>query len=149
MRTIDLEQSLLSDEVTRMMVGGVHASDELPITIPKRPILYIANTDPHFQPGRHWVVIYFGEEHIEYFDPLGEQPNTIIEDYLTLMGPSGYLRNMKPVQGIHSENCGEFCLYYAYFRCRDISMDTILSSLTLDYTFNDYIVTKFVSKYMD
>ena len=100
MKTIDVEESLLSDEMTRMIAGGVYAADRLPRTITHRPLLYIANTDPHFKPGRHWVVIYFGEEHIEYFDPLGKQPNIIIEDYLTLMGPNGYLRNVRRVQAI-------------------------------------------------
>ena len=98
MKTIEVEESLLSDEMTGMIAGGVYAADRLPRTIPYRPLLYIANTDPHFRPGRHWVVIHFGEEHIEYFDPLGKEPNNIIEDYLTLMGPNGYLRNVRRVQ---------------------------------------------------
>ena len=54
------------------------------------------------------MVVYFGEEHIEYFDPLGKEPNSIIEDYLTLMGPNGYLRNVRRVQGAHSVSCGNF-----------------------------------------
>ena len=113
MKTIDVEESLLSDEMTRMIAGGVYAADRLPRTITHRPLLYIANTDPHFKPGRHWVVIYFGEEHIEYFDPLGKQPNSIIEDYLTLTGPNGYLRNVRRVQGTQSVNCDNFaCIMF-------------------------------------
>ena len=87
MKTLDVEERMMSDEMTRMIAGGVYAADQLPRTIPYRPSLYIANTDPHFRPGRHWVVIYFGEEPIEYFDPLGKEPNNIIEDYMTLMDP--------------------------------------------------------------
>ena len=94
------------------------------------------------------MLIYFGKEHIEYFDPLGKEPNNIIEDYLTLMGPNGYLRNVKRVQGARSVNCGQFCLYYAYFKSRDVSMGAILSSFTVDYDFNDYIVEQFVVKNM-
>ena len=59
MKTLDVEESLMSDEMTRMIAGGVYAADRLPRTIPDRPLLYIANTDPHFKPGCHWVVIYF------------------------------------------------------------------------------------------
>ena len=102
-----------------IMIAGVYPADQLPRTIPYRPLLYIANTDPHFRPGRHWVVIYFGEEHIEYFGPLGKEPNKIIEDYLTLMRPNGYLRNVKKVQGARNVNCGQFCFYYAYYKSRD------------------------------
>ena len=148
MKTLDVEECLMSDDVTRMIAGGVYAADRLPTIISYRPLLYIANTDPHFRPGRHWVVIYFGEEHIEYFDPLGKEPNNIIEDYLTLMGPNGYLRNVKRVQGARSVNCGQICLYYAYFKSRVVSMGTILSSFTVDYAFNDYIVEQFVVKNM-
>ena len=148
MKTLDVEESLMSDEMTRMIAGGVYAADQLPRTISYRPLLYIANTDPHFRPGRHWVVIYFDEEHNEYFDPLGKEPNNIIKDYLTLMGPNGYLRNAKRVQGARSVNSGQFCLCYAYFKSRDVSMNTILSSFTMDYAFNDYIVEQFVAKNM-
>ena len=83
-----------------------------------------------------------------YLLPLGKEPNSIIEEYLTLMGPNGYLRNVRRVQGTQSVNCGQFCLYYAYFKGRDMSMNTILSSFTVDYAFNDYIVEKLVAKNM-
>ena len=53
MNTLDVEESLMSDEMTRMIAGGAYADDRLPRTIPYRPLLYIANTDPHFRPGRH------------------------------------------------------------------------------------------------
>ena len=46
MKTLDVEESLMSDEMTRMIAGGVYAADRLPRTIPNRPLLYIANTDP-------------------------------------------------------------------------------------------------------
>ena len=148
MKTLDVEESLMSDEMTRMIAGGVDAADQLPRTIPYRPLLYIANTNQHFRPGRHWVVFYFGEEHIGYFDPLGKEPNNIIEDYLTLIGPNGYLRNVKRVQGARSVICGQFCLYYTYFKSRDMSVNTILSSFTMDYAFNDYTAEQFVAKNM-
>ena len=92
MMTLDVEESLMSDEMTRMIAGGVFTAEQLPRTIPNRPLLFIANTDPHFKPGCHWVVVFFYEEHIEYFDPLGTESNSMREDYLTLMGPSGYIR---------------------------------------------------------
>ena len=101
MKTLDVEEILKSDEMTRMIPGGVYAVDQLPRTITHRHLLYIANTDPYFKPGHHWLS--------QYFDPLGKEPNNIIEDYLTQMGPSGNLRNVKRVQGA-SVNCGQFCL---------------------------------------
>ena len=46
MKILDVEESLLSDEMTRMIAGGVYPGDQLPRTIPYRPLLFIANTDP-------------------------------------------------------------------------------------------------------
>ena len=46
MKTLDVEESLMSDEMTTMIAGGVYAADRLPRTIPDRSLLYIANTDP-------------------------------------------------------------------------------------------------------
>ena len=34
MKTLDVEESLLSDEMTRMIAGGVYSGDQLPRTIP-------------------------------------------------------------------------------------------------------------------
>ena len=33
MKTLDMEESLKSDEMTRMIAGGVYAADQLPRTI--------------------------------------------------------------------------------------------------------------------
>ena len=46
MKSLDVDESLMSDEMNRMIAGGVYAADRLPRTIPDRPLLYIANTDP-------------------------------------------------------------------------------------------------------
>ena len=48
MKTLDVEESLMSDEMTRMIAGGVYTANQLPRSIPHKPLLYIANTDPHF-----------------------------------------------------------------------------------------------------
>ena len=67
---------------------------------------------------------------------------------MTLMGPNGYLQNVRRVQGTQSVNCGQFCLYYAYFKGRDMSMSTILSSFTMEFVLYDYIVEQLVAKNM-
>ena len=51
MKILDVEESLMSDEMTRMIAGGVYPADQLPRTIPYRPLLYIANTDPQTSLG--------------------------------------------------------------------------------------------------
>ena len=144
MNSKELELKILLDPVSSSIFGGVLASDELPNKVKQKPVFYIVNTDPSYMPGQHWIVIYIGED-LEYFDPLGEAPNLITDDYLQRISPAGYLRNSSPVQGSNSHNCGQFCLYYSYYRARQISMACIVNSFTLDYAVNDYIVDQFVS----
>ena len=101
-------------------------------------------------PGKHWVVIYIGEDRfVEYFDPLGEAPNSTIEHYLWSISPKGYLKITTALQGSTSSNCGQFCLYHLYFRARNFGMQWIVNSLTLDHAFNDYIVDRFVVNYLN
>ena len=74
MNNTELEEKLFSDHRIRNIVGGVYASDAIPIHVKKRPLLHIVNTDPSYMPGKHWVVIYIGEDgFVEYFDPLGKR----------------------------------------------------------------------------
>jgi hypothetical protein len=146
MNNFDLKEKINTDYISSSNFGGVLSSDELPDEI-KSPVFYIVNTDPSYMPGKHWIVIFVGEE-VEYFDPLGEAPNSLMEHYLWRINPNGYLRNNKRVQGSRSNNCGQFCLYYSYYRVRNYTMQCILNSLTLDYAYNDYIVDQFVDNYL-
>ena len=71
MNNTELEEKLFSDHRIRDIVGGVYTSDALPIHAKKRSLLHIVNTDPSYMPGKHWLVIYIGEDgYVEYFDPL-------------------------------------------------------------------------------
>ena len=71
MNNTELEEKLFNDHRIRDIVGGVYTSDALPIHAKKRPLLHIVNTDPSYTPGKHWLVIYIGEDGlVEYFDPL-------------------------------------------------------------------------------
>ena len=68
MNNTELEEKLFNDHRIQDIVGGVYASDAIPIHVKKRPLLHIVNTDPSYMPGKHWVVIYIGEDgFVEYF----------------------------------------------------------------------------------
>ena len=48
---------------------GVFSSDELPHSFTRYPSAYVANTDPSFLPGQHWVAFYhLSPSHLEFFD---------------------------------------------------------------------------------
>ena len=103
------------------------------------------NTDPTPLPGTHWIAMYFGNGPAEYFDSLAADPQREFETFLTKNSPNGYLLNTKRVQSYESDTCGHFCLYFAYFRSRDIPMDMIVHSFTSDFAYNDCMVRDFVS----
>ena len=147
MNNFDLEQKILTDPLANHKFGGVLAADELPHRIKQKPVFYIVNNDTSDKPGKHWIVIYNGE-YVEYFDPLAESPNRVIEQFLSRASQNGYLRMTSPVQGQQSRKCGQFCLYYCYYRVRNYSMNCIVNSLTLDFAMNDYIVDQFVDNNM-
>ena len=48
-----------------------YAKDELP-SLPPLPSIFAVNLDPSHLPSSHRVILYFGKEKAEYFDPLGE-----------------------------------------------------------------------------
>ena len=146
MDSLTLHSALLSDPATRRLFGKVCAANELPEQIEQRPALYIVNTDPAPLPGRHWIVMYFGNGPGEYFDSLADEPQREFETFLSKNSHSGYLVNTRRVQSYESNTCGYFCLYFAYFRSRDIPMDMIVQSFSSDYAYNDWMVKGLVSK---
>ena len=53
--------------------NGVFAVDQLPGD--PKPGLYIANTDPSYKDGEHWVLLYKCKEGTtEFFDTFGREP---------------------------------------------------------------------------
>ena len=81
MDSLTLHSALLSDPATRRLFGKVCAANELPEQIEQRPALYIVNTDPAPSPGRHWIVMYFGNGPGEYFDSLADEPQREFETF--------------------------------------------------------------------
>ena len=74
MNNTELEEKLFSDHRIRDIVRGVYASEAIPIHVKKCRLLHIVNTDPSYMPGKHWVVIYIGEDgFVENFDPWGKR----------------------------------------------------------------------------
>lgn len=93
----------------------------------KYPKLFIFNTDPSFLPGKHFIGVYvMNKQNWEIFDPLAvpiEQWGACFHD-IKLKNP---LQNTHRVQSSRSKECGKFCLFYAWHKCRGKSMNEILS----------------------
>ena len=120
--TQELWQAGLSDPVLAPLMQGVFLRDRLPVinTYLAGPM---ANTDPHDQPGTHWVAMYFrSPRESELFDNYGFPPQTYNMDSYILREVTYY--NHKPSQGLNSNVCGDYCLLYLIQRARNDDMDT-------------------------
>ncbi len=122
--------------------------NKLPAKIRRKPRLYVVNTDPSWRSGTHWVAFYFPlRGPAEYFDSAGRGPeryNGRFRNILIANGPS-YVYNTDRLQGEMSTKCGAYCLFYAMWRCRGLSMEDILNKLTRDYENNERIVLDFLN----
>ena len=119
----------------------------------ERPEGYIVNVDGSDKPGSHWVAMFFpttpdgeGDGVAEFMDPLGEKPNHYSEHFKTFLenNSSTYIYNKYVLQSPWSNVCGQYCLFYALHRCRNIPMSTITNMFTNDKEWNDMLVRDFI-----
>lgn len=140
MKTEELEQYMLNDPFIRKYYGGVVALDQLPQKISK-PKIFIVNSDPAALPGQHWYAVYFTTIN-EHFDSAGFYPNAKLESELIVHGPR-FMYNDRRVQAFRSESCGLFCLFYCYFRCRNVSFRKIMNMFSNNLQLNEHVVKYF------
>ena len=102
--TQELSQACLRDPAVASLIQGV---------FPKLPTIYtypaglITNTNPHDQPGRSY----------------GFPPETYNMDTYILREATFY--NYKPLKGLASDICGDYCLFYLLHRAGNLDMNTI------------------------
>ena len=121
--TQELWQAALRDPVLAPQMQGVFPSDKLPV-IKTYPAGLISNTDLHDLPGTHWVAMYFASRGISgFFYSYGFLPEVYgMEDYI-LRNVTMY--NDLPLQGITSDVCDDYCLFYLLHRARNKDLNTI------------------------
>jgi len=97
-------------------------------------VCFIVNTDPHDQPGKHWLAFYYDSKKrvLEYFDSFGFplKHHSVVNS--NLVG-----RNLKIVavnvhgnmQSPNSSACGYYCILYLHYRMRFDSSRSSISKL--------------------
>ena len=124
---------------------GVYACDRLPRILPShRPLLIVANTDPHDKPGQHWIAMYIGRDAKgEYFDSLGQPAPQIFQRYL-----NKYCNSWRPIgrqlQSVISYFCGHYVIYYCLYRSLGYSIERLISIFAHDTALNDALVHSIV-----
>lgn len=148
MNTVQIREILEADPYTREVFAGVYPRDRLPHTIEKYPSAYVCNTDT--KEGEHWIAIYV-DKHVrgEYFDSYGLPP--IHRTFLNFLNVNciSWTFNDKQLQGLASNVCGHYCVFYLLHRCRGLSKDTIVHMFGDTMEDNDVLVHDFVVHYMD
>lgn len=136
MNSNEITSYIQSDKIMKKFFQGVLPYDMLPLKV-NSPGFFIVNTDPSTSPGKHWVCVYVDEK-IEYFDSFGRPPNEIRAFISNLNTP--YIYSTKCLQSSSSDVCGDYCVLYAYFRCRGYSMDWFLKLFSSDTHYNDNLI---------
>lgn len=144
MNNLEITKLLGSSSECRNIFGGVFPSDMLPTQDIKRPIAYIANTDPHYMDGSHWVALYRGVDNDnEYFCSYGQDIPSDLLKLQKLMEPN-YITNPCRLQQFFSAVCGQHCIYYICCKARGMKMSDIVNTYASDCELNDELVNQFV-----
>lgn len=120
MNTLEITRILSKNRSTKNCFRGVYSIDKIPNRVYKKPSSYVINTDPSYQPGTHWVAVYFPKERrspAEFFDSFGRAPfNKRFITFLT-NNSDRYIYNAKQLQNHYSLMCGKYCCLYLLDRC--------------------------------
>ena len=94
-------------------------------------ILIICNTDPSTKPGKHWVLFFFHNDTVTFFDSLGREMDYYGNEFINSAKrfSSKYQRSLIQTQPKNTSVCGQYCLYFAYKICNDEKMENIIKSM--------------------
>ena len=81
MNTKQIWQALTCNTKTEPYFDGVFSIDMLH-KIKNKPKLIICNTDPSTKPGKHWVLFFFHNDTVDFFDSLGNDMNYYGDEFL-------------------------------------------------------------------
>ena len=129
------------------MIRAVCSSDQLPENPPPRPCAFVVNTDELTGPGKHWIALWLAEDGgIEMFDSYGRQPPRYGSHLVKFLDACSNECKYKTrvLQHARTRVCGQYCLYYLYWKCVGRSLESILDDFGIDKVQNDLRVADFV-----
>ena len=152
MNTEQLKGILSRYNCLRNIFVDITAINILPKDVPSAyPQLYIVNTDPLPNPGKHWVcVILYNYDKVDYFDSLGRPAAYYGCDLQDFLQRNGQKNNViqRRIQSFQSDVCGLYVVYFALMRlCLHISVRDIFNTFHAnDFKQNDRFICKFFSE---
>ena len=144
MNTKQIWQALTSNTKTEPYFDGVFPIDELK-KIKNKPELIICNTDPSNKPGQHWVLFFFHDDTVDFFDSLGRNMEYYGDKFVNFAKKfsSKFQISLVRTQPKNTSLCGQYCLYFAYKRCNGEKMNDIIKSMVSPYHVLHFVNSKF------
>lgn len=148
MNSIQIENILSRDPVTQKFFLGVFASDQLPRSIARFPACFVCNVDDSRRPGSHWVAFYLpSPDEVEFFDSYGNEPAFFKGPILNFFSQFSHaVFNPQPLQSFVTAVCGQFCVYFIFYRCHGKTLKQFLLQFGSEKMCNDQRVYNFVAK---
>ena len=128
---------LALDSITKNIVRNVVAKNELPTKIGACRTAFVCNTYDADKPGQHWIALYIDGDHGEYFDSYGLPPLHTTFRKFRKDHCVAWSYNNKTLQSPLSNVCGQYCIAYLLFRCRNVPMKTFANLFGTDLVAND------------
>lgn len=148
MYTDDLIKNFKNSKIMINKFQGVYPCDKLPKNVEK-PGIIVANTDPSYKSGEHWVAFYFPKNKKgEYFSSYGDYPKNKYFIKFLHNNSSSFITNTHRLQSDFSSCCGHYCCVYLYYRCKGVSLNQFLNLFSKsDYEFNDRKIMRLYKKH--
>lgn len=143
MNTQQIEYCLSKNPHTYKIFQGVYPADLLPtINKIKKPLL-IANTKSSKHVGEHWVAFFVDKRKkvLEIFDSSGKTTIHNNKHFASYFKKNFSGMQVKYstlcIQHFLSNICGVYCLVYALYKSKNISLEKFLQLFTLNSQEND------------
>ena len=144
METDQISRILSHDSL--MCHYDVIAKDALTDVIDTYPAAFVCITHNGDQTGEHWIAMYVNaEQRGDYFDPYVIESQHV--EFTNFMNKhcADWLPNDRILQSPISTVCGQYCVAFLLFRCRNVSMHAFTHFFTNDSVANDCRVFDWVT----
>ena len=149
MKSSKIDKILSENKLTNQVFRGVFPCDKIPV-IEESTYAVVVNTDNSGKPGTHWVLLYVSDQTCIFVDSFGRgvKSNLFPADFVgyvtKFIGSKNYRFNPKIVQGLLSDVCAEYCIYWLFKKC--LNVKDIFKNFGGNLHQNDLKVSRFVAK---
>ncbi len=139
---VQLYRALIGNDVTHSFFDGIYAYDTLP-DIEGKPLLIVSNTNDSTSSGEHWLLFFFCDNTVDFYDSLGKPLEFYGENFINLVELFSPQYNFVSVctQLKNTNTCGVYCLYVALFLCGRQSLMSTIENMPKNYMDVEHIVS--------